>query len=195
MAELKALRKSLEEEWGECRRCELADSRRNVVIGEFGSPHFLLIGEAPGEAEDRIGFPYVGKAGVMLRTDAQDLGLDLSKQSSIVNVLGCRLPEGRRPKAGEVEACRPRLERIVHELSPPIVLLLGRVAYEWAFRRIVAIDRVRGRLDMFTNRWNGVETVVQCLVTYHPSHLASFRRDDLKYDLEVAWRVVEGQIK
>ena len=109
-----------------CTRCRLADGRTNAVPGE-GSPdtEVVLVGEAPGFNEDRLGRPFIGRAGDLL---VKLLGsIEWRREDVfITNVVKCRPPDNRDPEADEVAACAPYLERQLEVLDPALIVTLGR---------------------------------------------------------------------
>lgn len=113
----------------ECRRCELAETRTNVVFG-VGNPgaRVMFIGEGPGENEDLQGEPFVGRAGVLL--DKMLLAAGFSRQENIyiANMVKCRPPQNRDPSPHEVEACIGYLRSQVRLIRPRYIVCLGRVA-------------------------------------------------------------------
>ena len=112
-----------------CTRCPLSDSRTHIVV-DRGNPaaKVLMIGEAPGENEDRQGRAFVGRAGQLLDELMKGIGFDTNQDSLIINVVKCRPPENRAPKQEEVKACDPFLKKQLELVKPKIILLLGAVA-------------------------------------------------------------------
>lgn len=112
-----------------CTRCALSESRTHIVV-DRGNPSakVLMIGEAPGENEDRQGKAFVGRAGQLLDELMRGIGFDTNQESLIINVVKCRPPENRAPKQEEVSACHPFLKRQLELIQPRIILLLGAVA-------------------------------------------------------------------
>ncbi len=111
-----------------CTRCRLHATRRNAVPGE-GDPRasILLVGEAPGRAEDASGRPFVGRAGRIL--DAALAAAHLRRGSVyITNVVKCRPPGNRRPKPDELAACRSYLMGQIACVRPRIIVTLGATA-------------------------------------------------------------------
>ncbi len=146
-----------------CTRCSLADSRTNTVFGVGNSDaDWMIIGEAPGAEEDRRGEPFVGRAGQLL--DQMLLAIGQSReQVFIANILKCRPPNNRDPKADEAAACRDYLERQIELVRPKIVLAVGRVAAQNLLGSDDPVGRMRGRrYDL-----GGIPLVV----TYHPAYL------------------------
>ena len=96
---------ALRRECGPCQRCALADTRTNLVFGD-GNPDsgIMLIGEGPGEQEDLMGVPFVGRGGQLLNQMLDIIGLDRSKYY-ICNIVKCRPPRNRDPLNTEQEVC------------------------------------------------------------------------------------------
>jgi uracil-DNA glycosylase family 4 len=115
-----------------CRRCPLGYARQHVVVHR-GSlrPRVVFVGEAPGEEEDRVGRPFVGRAGRRLDTAIESLGLR-SREFAIINVFKCRPPENRF-RSDAALACRPFLAQQLDFLRPRVVVPMGSHALE-AFR-------------------------------------------------------------
>lgn len=146
-----------------CRRCPLADTRRNVVFGEGNSrARLLFVGEAPGEDEDLQGRPFVGRAGKLLDQLIDRIGLR-REEVYICNVLKCRPPNNRDPEPAEIEACRDNLLTQIRLIAPKLICTLGRHAYNTLLGVDERITRIRGTLTYYEG------TMV--LPTYHPSFL------------------------
>ena len=109
-----------------CTRCRLADGRMNAVPGE-GSPdtEVVLIGEGPGANEDRLGRPFIGRAGDLLTKLLASIGWR-REDVFITNVVKCRPPDNRDPQPDEVAACAPYLRRQLEILDPALIVTLGR---------------------------------------------------------------------
>jgi len=119
----------LEQQCKNCRRCGLADTRKNVVFG-VGAPdaEVLFIGEGPGANEDEQGEPFVGRAGKLLDTMLAAVGLSRRRNIYIANMVKCRPPQNRDPLPEEQEACIDWLRAQTALLRPKIIVCLGRVA-------------------------------------------------------------------
>jgi len=152
-----------------CRACSLCESRRQTVFG-VGNPaaDWMIVGEAPGEQEDREGEPFVGRAGQLL--DRMLHALDLTRaeaaparQVFIANVLKCRPPANRNPQPQEVSQCEPYLLRQMALVQPKVILAMGRFAVQSLLKTSEPIGKLRGRVHMV----QGVPVVV----TYHPAYL------------------------
>ncbi len=148
-----------------CTACGLCESRTQAVPG-VGNPgaDLLVIGEAPGQEEDRRGEPFVGRAGQLL--DRMLAAIDLDRQTVyITNVLKCRPPKNRDPKPDEVQACSPFLRRQIELIEPRAILAVGRVAAQQLLETGETIGRLRGRWHRFGPRNTPL------LVSYHPAYL------------------------
>ena len=125
-AERRAALEAIAAEVRTCTRCRLADGRTNAVPGE-GSPdtEVVLVGEAPGFNEDRLGRPFIGRAGDLL---VKLLGsIEWRREDVfITNVVKCRPPDNRDPEPDEVAACAPYLARQLEVLDPALIVTLGR---------------------------------------------------------------------
>jgi DNA polymerase len=124
---------------------------------------WLIIGEAPGADEDRLGEPFVGQAGKLLDAMLASIGLARGDNVYITNVLKSRPPGNRNPEPDEVAACRPYLLAQIELIQPKLILALGRFAAQSLLDTDEAIGRLRGRV----HRFQGVPLVV----TYHPAYL------------------------
>jgi uracil-DNA glycosylase len=160
-----------------CTRCALHAGRTRTVFGVGDRrAEWLVVGEAPGAEEDRLGEPFVGRAGRLL--DEMLAALGQARESVyIANVVKCRPPENRNPHPDEAGACAPYLDRQIALLQPRVILAVGAVAA----RRLLAVDapvgKLRGRLYRHGPR--GIPLVV----TWHPAYL--LRKPEAKAD---TWR-------
>jgi uracil-DNA glycosylase len=113
-----------------CTRCDLFMSRSQVVPGN-GAPRaeLLLVGEAPGETEDRKGIPFVGRSGALLEGMLAAGGF-AREEVFIANVVRCRPPGNRNPRAAEMRACAGWLGEQVRLIQPTLVVTLGRYALQ-----------------------------------------------------------------
>jgi len=109
-----------------CTACRLHAGRANAVPGE-GDPmtEVVLVGEGPGVNEDRLGRPFVGRAGDLLVRLLASIGWQRG-DVFITNVVKCRPPDNRDPEPDEVAACAPYLRRQLEVLDPALVVTLGR---------------------------------------------------------------------
>ncbi|MGY1825539.1 uracil-DNA glycosylase [Blastococcus sp. SYSU DS0541] len=152
-----------------CVACpELATARRHVVVGDVpltGRPRFVLVGEAPGATEDDTGRPFVGRSGALLDQLLAEAGLDRG-QAAVLNVVKCRPPANRTPKAPEVARCSGWLRRQLELLGSPVVVALGLSSAKFFLGPRTVLAAVRGRPHEVDGRavW----------ATYHPSAAIRF---------------------
>ena len=131
-------------ELSDCRKCALADSRTQVVFGSGdANADLMFVGEAPGFHEDRLGKPFVGRAGKLLDELLAEIGLN-RKQCFIANVLKCRPPDNRDPQGEEIDACKGHLFRQIELIQPRVICTLGNFATKLLSGRPDGISRVRG---------------------------------------------------
>ncbi|MDR3568311.1 MAG: uracil-DNA glycosylase [Syntrophobacteraceae bacterium] len=147
----------------ECTRCGLHRGRANLVFGEGSAQSGLVfVGEGPGADEDRLGRPFVGRAGKLLDKMIFAIGLDRSRVY-ICNVVKCRPPENRTPQADETATCAPFLFRQLEALAPKVICALGLSAAQALLGTTEPISRLRGKVLS----WRGIPLVC----TYHPAYL------------------------
>jgi DNA polymerase len=128
-----------------CMLCRLSSSRTQVVFSS-GSPDaaLMIVGEGPGAQEDLLGVPFVGRSGQLLdRLLAEEVGL-ARDECYVANVVKCRPPENRNPRADEIAACRPYLDRQIDVVGPKVIVTLGNVASKALLGTDVGITRLRG---------------------------------------------------
>jgi DNA polymerase len=165
----------IDAEISECRKCALCETRHNPVYGEGNrQAPIMCIGEGPGYYEDMAGKPFVGKSGELLDKILLACGFIRDKHVFITNIVKCRPPENRNPKAEEMAACLPYLHRQIKLVDPKIIILLGSTALKGLIDPDARITQVRGKWIEWQNRW--------VMPTYHPSAL--LRNPELKHD---AW--------
>jgi uracil-DNA glycosylase family 4 len=147
-----------------CTKCGLHKTRTQTVFGVGDeNADWMLIGEAPGAEEDRLGDPFVGQAGKLLDNMLAALGLSRQKNVYIANVLKCRPPGNRNPEPGEVEQCTPHLLKQIELIKPKLIVAMGRFASQTLLNTDAAVGSLRGRV----HRYAGVPLIV----TYHPAYL------------------------
>jgi DNA polymerase len=161
--------------------CALKTTATNLVFAD-GNPkaRLMLIGEAPGEDEDRQGLPFVGKSGKLLDQMLACIGLDRTS-IYITNILPWRPPGNRKPNPNEIQACLPFVERHIELVAPDGLLLLGGTSASALLNRAEGIMRLRGRWFEFTPA--PMARPIPVLPTYHPAFL--LRQPAMKRD---SWR-------
>ncbi len=159
----------LEKECKRCKRCILSKTRKSVVFGN-GNPYseLLIVGEAPGEEEDKIGIPFVGKAGRKLTEVLLKYRIE-RENIYITNTIKCRPPENREPRQDELKECFYYLKKEIEIISPKIILCLGRYAGMMILGEDKKISEARsGEYEKFG---------AKVFITYHPS--AILRKPEL----------------
>jgi DNA polymerase len=148
-----------------CTRCVLHETRTRTVFGVGNrAADWMIVGEAPGQEEDRRGEPFVGRAGQLLDEMLRALGLD-RRSVFIANILKCRPPNNRDPAQDEAAACREYLDRQIELVSPRLILAVGRIAAQRLLDSDAPVGRMRGR------RHSLGDSALPVIVTYHPAYL------------------------
>lgn len=151
-----------------CRNCVLANTRTNTVPGEgVEHPYVMVIGEGPGEDEDKSGRPFVGKAGQLLDKMLAAIALSRTTNCYIANIVKCRPPMNRTPMPDEASACAGYLQAQIHLLKPKFILAMGRTAVQNLLKTNTGINSLRGQWLEFQF---GNEKI-PLMATYHPSAL------------------------
>jgi uracil-DNA glycosylase family protein len=185
----------------ECRGCALYEGATQTVFGAGNtSGRLMLVGEEPGDQEDREGEPFVGPAGHLLRRAADEAGLDMDNAyvtNAVKHFKFRRTGPGKRrihqaPSLGEMSACRPWLEAELRIVSPEVVVALGATAAKSLMGRDFRVTRHRGEVLPAPGEASSLSVVA----TLHPS--AVLRADDreqayagLVADLRLALRTLQ----
>jgi uracil-DNA glycosylase len=170
-----------------CRKCAIGSTRRNNVYGE-GDPcaQVMVIGEGPGETEDLLGRPFVGRAGVLLE---KMLGaIDLAREDVyICNTVKCRPtlpgprgPKNRAPEPLEMANCRPFLDEQIDIIRPRVILALGAPAAKSFLGRDFQITKMRGR-------WYEGPQGIPLMVTFHPAYVLRQTGGELTAVKRLVW--------
>lgn len=152
-----------------CQACRLCEGRTQTVFGVGNlQAHWMIVGEAPGEQEDRQGEPFVGAAGQLLDRMLGALGLTRGeaapeRQVYIANTLKCRPPRNRNPEPDELALCGTFLHRQIALVQPRIILAMGRFAVQALLGSGEPIGRLRGQVHRYRD--------TPVIVTYHPAYL------------------------
>ena len=181
MGEWEALR----ERCLQCRACALCETRTHVVFG-VGDPQaeVLFVGEAPGEREDALGEPFVGRAGQLLDDMLAMIGLDRSR-IYITNSIKCRPPQNRDPLNTEKDACAGFLQRQLELMQPKIIVCLGRISAMEMIKPDFKITQEHGK---FFEKNGVLMTAI-----YHPAAL--LRDTDKKPDTFVDLKRLQAKIR
>ena len=149
--------------------CALKRTATNLVFAD-GNPDakVMIIGEAPGADEDRLGLPFVGVSGKLLDRMLAFIGIDRSSVY-ITNVLPWRPPGNRKPTQAEVAVCLPFIKRHVELAAPKILVLAGGAAASTLLDTNQGISRIRGRWHDYSSP--GLADPIAALPTFHPAYL------------------------
>jgi DNA polymerase len=154
-----------------CRKCGIGETRRNAVYGE-GDPcaELMVVGEGPGETEDKLGRPFIGRAGELL--DKMLLSIDLPRENVFIcNTVKCRptLDTGSRlanraPTPEEMRNCRPYLDEQIEIVRPRVILALGAPAAKSFMGDKFSITKQRGQ-------WFDGPNGIPVIATFHPAYI------------------------
>ncbi|MGH6827621.1 MAG: uracil-DNA glycosylase, partial [Rhizomicrobium sp.] len=162
----------------------LKKNAANTVFADgVAESRIMIVGEAPGRDEDRIGKPFVGRAGQLLDKMLASIGLDRCRNCYITNVLNWRPPGNRDPAPEEAAISLPFLRRHIDLVDPGLILLLGAVAARHVMGASEGITKIRGR-------WLSYRVgsrMVPVLATLHPAYL--LRQPAHK---QLAWRDLQA---
>ena len=147
-----------------CRLCkDIVCHRRQTVFGVGPvTTRFVMIGDAPGPEEDRLGEPFVGASGELFDKILRATGIPRD-QVYILNTLKCRPPNNRVPSDIELDNCRPYIEAQLEILQPEYIICWGATAVRAVLQTTESIGRLRGRFHCYKK--------AKVLVTYHPTYL------------------------
>ena len=172
-----------------CKKCKLNSTRQNIVFGVGNkNADIMFIGEGPGADEDRLGEPFVGRAGKLMNMAFQTVGIK-REEVYIANIVKCRPPGNRNPEDDEVYACMDYLRNQVILVKPKIIVLLGSVALKNILGKEYGITSARGK-------W--VEKKgIQYMPTWHPAALLrdESKKIDFIKDLTLVVNVAKEGIK
>lgn len=173
-----------------CQACGLQSGRSQTVFGTgaINSPDWLLVGEAPGGQDDRVGLPFQGRPGVLLEAMLASIGV----QGSTVfftNLIKCRPLGNRTPKPEEIAACLPYLRRQITLLKPRRIVALGKLAAQGLLGTDSDFETLRGRVHHIQSESG---QAIPLVVTYHPAALLlrPQHKADAWQDLNLARAIV-----
>ncbi len=180
---------SLAEQIRRCTACPLWKSRTLAVPGEGpADAKIMLIGEAPGGEEDRVGLPFIGKAGKFLMEQLQQIGID-AKNVFMTNAVKCHPPASRRPKINQLEICRDLwLDQQVKFIQPKLIILLGSLAILSSLGEKKDLRKVHGSIIE--------KEGFSYFLTYHPSAAMRFpaARKRMEKDFRTLKRILKRTI-
>ncbi len=172
-----------------CTACRLHEGRTNVVFGSGdGDADLMVIGEGPGQREDELGLPFVGRSGELLDTLLGEIGLQRD-QVYIANVVKCRPPRNRDPMQDEIDTCKGYLRRQLQLVDPRCVLTLGNFSSKLLLRTEIGITRLRGHVYPWWGR--------HLVATFHPA--AALRGsvrvlEEMRHDMALVRQVIDGNL-
>lgn len=150
--------------------CALKFTANTTVFGD-GNPKakVMLVGEAPGADEDRVGLPFVGLSGQLLDKMFAAIGLNRKDSLYISNILPWRPPGNRQPTPDEASACLPFIRRHIELVAPDYVIAVGGTAAKTLFNTRDGIMSLRGRFRDYTSE--GLEKTIKSIAIFHPAYL------------------------
>ena len=162
----------LKSECQNCMRCELGKTRINVVFsdGNPDSAKAILIGEAPGENEDKTGTPFVGRAGKLLNEFLEKAKISRKDDLYIINTVKCRPPQNRVPSDEEKSLCSEYLLKQIDIVNPDIIIFCGSTALKSFYTKKTPISKIRG--EILEIEINGKTR--KCIPIFHPSYLLRY---------------------
>lgn len=162
----------LKSECQNCMRCELGKTRINVVFsdGNPNSAKAILIGEAPGENEDKTGTPFVGRAGKLLNEFLEKAKISRKDDLYIINTVKCRPPQNRVPSDEEKNLCSEYLLKQIDIVDPNVIIFCGSTALKSFYTKKTPISKIRG--EILEIEINGKTR--KCIPIFHPSYLLRY---------------------
>ena len=148
--------------------CALKKTAKNIVFSD-GNPKakLMLIGEAPGEEEDKLGKPFIGQAGQLLDKMLNSIGLDRSTVY-LSNIIFWRPPGNRKPTKEEILSCLPFVKKHIELINPELLILAGATAAKSIYNQEEGITQIRGK-------WKTIEIgnlkELKSIAIFHPSFL------------------------
>lgn len=179
-----------------CRKCKLA--REGVEMVKGSGPldaDLMLIGEAPGEEENKMGIPFIGSAGRLLNNHLKKVGIK-REDVYITNVVKCRPPGNRNPTHEETQSCIGHLYREIVSVRPKVVVLMGRVAIGALSGKKGSMKKLHGRISHMTfvvaesrGKSSAPHDAV-VVTTYHPA--AELYNNWYKQFIDEDWEKIRG---
>jgi len=153
----------------QCKKCPLHQMRLNTVPGQGSADaRIVFVGEGPGRTEDEQGLAFVGRAGNLLTSIINAMGLG-RQDVFIGNIIKCRPPNNRDPQAGEIVACIDYLIEQLDIIEPDIIVALGAHAARTLLESSSSIGQLRGRVHEY--RSHPMAAPTKLVATYHPAYL------------------------
>lgn len=173
--------KQMQEEWSYCSKCKiLTECRRKVVFG-YGNPSadIMFVGEAPGEEEDKVGEPFVGRSGQLLMSFIKSLNLT-REDFYFTNIVMCRPPENRDPTKEEKLNCLRRLEQEIYIVDPMMIVPVGKNAKEALMGgRGLAMHKARGKIGTVVIQGQQMPVTYDAMPIFHPAFILREEEPDV----------------
>ena len=157
-----------------CQACGLCRQRDQVVMGQgVTQPAILVIGDGPGEQEDRKGLPFMAESGALLDQMLATIGSARTRDVYLTNLVKCRPPGNRLAQREEIAACQSYLVRQLELIRPFSILALGRVVAQSLLNTDEPLQNLRGRVHTFEVAGQKIPLVA----SYHSAHLLNHPAD------------------
>jgi uracil-DNA glycosylase family 4 len=150
--------------------CDLKKTALNTVFCDgIESAPVMVIGEAPGADEDKLGKPFVGQSGQLVDKMFKTIGLKRDKNMYITNVVFWRPPGNRQPTPAEIDMCYPFLQKHIEFIKPKVIILLGGVSTKTILKTDLGIVKLRGKKNEYIHE--NLSAPIPVLPFYHPAYL------------------------
>ena len=173
------LLENLKKQLNSIENCKLKSNSKNIVLGEgnIDSP-IMLIGEAPGEIEDKVGRPFKGESGELL--DKMLIAINIKRQNIYTSyAINFRPPEDRKPTSQEIKRYSNFLKEHISIIDPKIIILMGSTAME-------AVTGINEKISSERGKWKEIilnNNTYPLMITFNPSYLIRYP-DNKKYSWE-----------
>ena len=173
------LLENLKKQLNSIDNCKLKSNSKNIVLGEgnIDSP-IMLIGEAPGEIEDKLGNPFKGESGELL--DKMLIAINIKRQNIYTSyAINFRPPEDRKPTSPEIKRYSNFLKEHISIIDPKIIILMGSTAME-------AVTGINEKISSERGKWKEIilnNNTYPLMITFNPSYLIRYP-DNKKYSWE-----------
>ena len=173
------LLENLKKQLNSIDNCKLKSNSKNIVLGEgnIDSP-IMLIGEAPGEIEDKVGNPFKGESGELL--DKMLIAINIKRQNIYTSyAINFRPPEDRKPTSPEIKRYSNFLKEHISIINPKIIILMGSTAME-------AVTGINEKISSERGKWKEIilnNNTYPLMITFNPSYLIRYP-DNKKYSWE-----------
>ena len=173
------LLENLKKQLNSIENCKLKSNSKNIVLGEgnIDSP-IMLIGEAPGEIEDKVGRPFKGESGELL--DKMLIAINIKRQNIYTSyAINFRPPEDRKPTSPEIKRYSNFLKEHISIINPKIIILMGSTAME-------AVTGINEKISSERGKWKEIilnNNTYPLMITFNPSYLIRYP-DNKKYSWE-----------